>query len=64
MHATCSPGINDHASDLIGINYLNSFCDELSVEIIRPIAPAMKYSLCQLLSSPFCKQLIPPPILC
>ena len=27
MHATCIPGTPDHATDLIGINYLNSLYD-------------------------------------
>ena len=31
MHATCITGTHDHVSDLIGINYLNSFYDELSM---------------------------------
>ena len=35
MHATCIPGTPDHPSDLIEINYLNSFYDELSIEIMR-----------------------------
>ena len=39
MHATCIPGTVDHVSDLIGINYLNSFHDELSVEVTSLIAP-------------------------
>ena len=39
MHATCIPRTPDHVSDLIGINYLNSFYDELSVEIMRLMAP-------------------------
>ena len=34
MHATCFPGTPDHASDLIGVNYLNRFY-ELSFEIMR-----------------------------
>ena len=39
MYATCIPGTPDHASDLIGINYLNRFYDELSIEIMRLMAP-------------------------
>ena len=39
MHDTCIPGTADHVSDLIGINYLNSFYDELSFEMTKPIAP-------------------------
>ena len=39
MHATCIPGTQDHVSDLIGINYLNSFYDELSSEMTRLMAP-------------------------
>ena len=39
MHAACIPGTLDHVSDLIGVNYLNSFYDELSVEMTRLIAP-------------------------
>ena len=39
MHATCIPGTPDHASDLTGINCLNSFYDELSTEIMRLMAP-------------------------
>ena len=27
IHATCIPGTPDHVSDLIAINYLNSFYD-------------------------------------
>ena len=39
MHATCIPGTPDHATDLIEINYLNSFYDELSTEIMKLMAP-------------------------
>ena len=39
MHATRIPGTHDHVSDLIGINYLNSFYDELSVEMTRLMVP-------------------------
>ena len=39
MHATCIPGTQDHVNDLIGINYLNSFYDELSSEMTRLMAP-------------------------
>ena len=41
MYATCIPGTADHASDLIRTNYLNSLYDELSVEIMRPMAPGL-----------------------
>ena len=39
MHAACIPGTPDHASDCTGINYFNSFYDELSIEIMRLMAP-------------------------
>ena len=39
MHATYIPDTPDHVSDLIGINYLNSFYDKLSIEIMRLMAP-------------------------
>ena len=39
MHAICIPGTQDHVSDLIGINYLNSFYDELSIEMTKLMAP-------------------------
>ena len=39
MHATCIPGTPDHASALIRINNLNSFYDQLSIEIMRLMAP-------------------------
>ena len=37
--ATCIPGTPDDVSDLIGIIYLNSFHDELSIEMTRLMAP-------------------------
>ena len=43
MHATCIPGTPDDVSDLIGINYLNSFHDELSFERTRLMAPCQLY---------------------
>ena len=39
MHATCISDTPDHVSDLIGINYLNRFYDELSIEMTRLMAP-------------------------
>ena len=39
MHATWIPGTPDHMSDLIGINYLNSFHDELLIEMVRLMVP-------------------------
>ena len=39
MHATGIPGTPDHVSDLIGINYLNSICNEISVDMTRLMAP-------------------------
>ena len=39
MHAVCIPDTPDHVSDLIGINYLNSFYDELSNEMMRQMDP-------------------------
>ena len=39
MHAICIPGTSDHVSDLIGNNYLNSFYDELLIEMMRLMAP-------------------------
>ena len=39
MHATCIPGTPGHVSYLIGTNYLNSFYDELSIEMTRLMAP-------------------------
>ena len=39
MHTTCIPSTLDHVSDLIGINYLNSFYDEFSIEMTRPVSP-------------------------
>ena len=41
MHATCIPGTPDNENDLIGINYLNSFYDELSIEIMRLMVPGL-----------------------
>ena len=38
MHATCIPGTPDHVNDLIGINYLNGFYDERSIEMTRLMA--------------------------
>ena len=39
MHATCIPSTPDHVSGVIEINYLNSFYDELSIEMTRLMAP-------------------------
>ena len=39
MHAICIQGTPNHVSDLIGISYLNSFHDQLSVEMTRLMAP-------------------------
>ena len=39
MHVTSIPGTPDHVNDLIGINYLNSFYYQHSIEIMRLMAP-------------------------